>query len=86
MDTDTRREVVSVMRKVGFQEDELLDGARIAEDLEIDSTEMVEVVVAMEERFGISIDTDAEDTFKTFADLIACVHRLRFSGVAATEG
>ncbi|MBT2365869.1 acyl carrier protein [Streptomyces sp. ISL-10] len=90
MDTDIRREVVSVMCEVGFQEDELLDGARLAEDLDIDSTEMVEIVVALEEHFGISIDADGEGAFKTLGDMVACVTRLRSSGVpvgvAATEG
>ncbi|MEV4335019.1 acyl carrier protein [Streptomyces sp. NPDC049597] len=89
MDTEIRREVVAVMCGVGFQESELTDGARLAEDLDIDSTEMVEIVVALEEHFRISIDADAEGGFATVADLIGCVERLRAAvpaGVAATEG
>jgi acyl carrier protein len=90
MDTDIRGQVIAVMREVGFQNEELTDGTRLAEDLDIDSTEMVEIIVALEERFRVSIDADAEAAFATVGDLVASVTRLRSVGVsagaAATEG
>lgn len=79
---DVREQVVAVMRGVGFDGDELEDGRRLAEDLDIDSTELVEIVVALEQRFEIGIDADAEGGFTTVGDLVACVGRLLSAGSA----
>ncbi|MFE6161405.1 acyl carrier protein [Streptomyces sp. NPDC056486] len=80
---DIRENVVTVMRGAGFKNEELTDDQRLAEDLDIDSTELVEVVVALEQHFGVSIDADAEGGFRTFGDLVGCVERLLLAGVAA---
>ncbi|MGW7082294.1 acyl carrier protein [Streptomyces sp. BA2] len=82
---DIRENVVTVMRGAGFESEELADGQRLAEDLDIDSTELVEIVVALEQHFGVSIDADAEGGFRTFGDLVDCVGRLLSAG-AATVG
>ncbi|MGW6062255.1 acyl carrier protein [Streptomyces sp. NPDC055189] len=80
---DIRENVVTVMRGAGFKNEELTDDQRLAEDLDIDSTELVEVVVALEQHFGVSIDAEAEGGFRTFGDLVDCVERLLLAGVAA---
>ncbi|MEU5953058.1 acyl carrier protein [Streptomyces sp. NPDC047525] len=80
---DIRENVVAVMRGAGFESEELTEDRRLAEDLDIDSTELVEVVVALEQHFGVSIDADAEGGFRTFGDLVGCVRRLLLAGVAA---
>ncbi|MGW6025401.1 acyl carrier protein [Streptomyces sp. NPDC055099] len=80
---DIRENVVTVMRGAGFEGEELTDGQRLAEDLDIDSTELVEIVVALEQHFGISIDADAEGGFCTIGDLVDCVGRLLSADVAA---
>ncbi|MCX4671039.1 acyl carrier protein [Streptomyces sp. NBC_01381] len=82
---DVRENVVTVMRGAGFEGEELADDRRIAEDLDIDSTELVEVVVALEQHFGISIDADAEGGFRTFRDLVDCVDRLLSAGAGAVR-
>ncbi|MFC8371934.1 MULTISPECIES: acyl carrier protein [unclassified Streptomyces] len=73
---NVREEVVDVLRGVGFDAGELEDGRHLGRDLDIDSTELVEIVVALEQRFGIDIDAEAEGGFTTFGDLVACVTRL----------
>jgi acyl carrier protein len=80
-----RENVVTVMRGAGFESEELADGRRLAEDLDIDSTELVEVVVALEQHFGVSIDADAEGGFETFGDLVDCVARLMSAGTAVVR-
>lgn len=80
---DIRENVVTVMRGAGFESEELTDDQRLAEDLDIDSTELVEVIVAIEKHFGVSIDADAEGGFRTLGDLVDCVGRLLSVGVAA---
>ncbi|GAA2249563.1 hypothetical protein GCM10010145_16240 [Streptomyces ruber] len=71
-----REEVVTVLRGIGFRDDELTDGTVLAADLGIDSTELVEIVVALEQHFGIRVDMDEEGAFRTFGDLVACADRL----------
>ncbi|NGO11148.1 acyl carrier protein [Streptomyces sp. HC44] len=71
-----REEVVTVLREIGFRDDELADTTGLSEDLGIDSTELVEIVVALEQHFDISIDMDAEGGFRTLGDLVACADRL----------
>ncbi|MGW0757988.1 acyl carrier protein [Streptomyces sp. NPDC002814] len=80
---DVQEQVFAVMRGVGFDGDELEAGKRLAEDLDIDSTELVEIVVALEQHFDIAIDADAEGGFTTAGDLVGCVGRLLSAGTAA---
>lgn len=77
-----REEVVTVLRETGFRDDELTDDTVLAADLGIDSTELVEIVVALEQHFGIRVDMEEEGAFKTFGDLVACTERL----TSAREG
>ena len=44
-------------------------------DLEIDSLTMVEVVVAAEEKFGVSIPDDEVKNLKTVGDAVAFIER-----------
>ncbi|MEV7194262.1 phosphopantetheine-binding protein [Streptomyces sp. NPDC093510] len=77
---DIHQEVVSVMEGIGFQKEELAHDKRLANDLGIDSTELVEIVVALEEHFHISIDADTEDGFTTVADLVDRVDQMLSAG------
>ncbi|KOT39823.1 hypothetical protein ADK41_13680 [Streptomyces caelestis] len=73
---NVREEVVDVLRGIGFDAEDLEDGRDLGRDLDIDSTELVEILVALEQHFGIDIDAEAEGGFTTFGDLVACVTRL----------
>ena len=77
---DVREQVVAAMRGVGFDAGELADDRRLPECLDIDSTELVEIVVALEQHFGIGIDAEAEGGFTVFGDLVECVGRLLSAG------
>jgi acyl carrier protein len=44
--------------------------ARFVEDLEMDSLDMVEMVIGMEKDLGVSIDNDEAKDLKTVGDLI----------------
>lgn len=54
----------------GIDLERVIESARFAEDLDIDSLSMVEVVVCAEEKFGIKIPDGDEQSFKTVGDLI----------------
>jgi len=49
------------------------DGTRLREDLAVDSTELVEIAVALEQAAPVAIGTDQIFAVRTFADLVACV-------------
>jgi acyl carrier protein len=45
--------------------------ARFVEDLEMDSLDMVEMVIGVEKELGIAIDNDEAKDLKTVGDLLA---------------
>lgn len=56
--------------------DEAPDVAHILDDLGADSLDTVELVMALEEEFGIEIPNDAMETLGTVGEAIALVERL----------
>jgi acyl carrier protein len=74
----SREEVVDTMREVlaselGVDADKITADARFKEDLDADSLDLVEVVLALEEKFGIEIPDDEIAGVKTVgeaADLV----------------
>lgn len=63
------------MRKVpgDFQ---VSNDTSLSGDLTIDSADMVDIVLAIEDRFGIAIGDEEIAGIKTFGDLITLVQRL----------
>ena len=74
----SREEVVETMKDVlaselGVEADKVTADARFKEDLDADSLDLVEVVLALEEKFGIEISDDQIAGVKTVgeaADLV----------------
>jgi acyl carrier protein len=74
----SREEVVETMKDVlaselGVDGDKVTADARFKEDLDADSLDLVEVVLALEEKFGIEISDDQIAGVKTVgeaADLV----------------
>ncbi|MDN3029079.1 acyl carrier protein [Streptomyces sp. S.PB5] len=54
----------------GVPHEEVLPHKYFADDLDVDSLSMVEVVVAAEERFGVTIPDEAAGRLKTVSDAI----------------
>lgn len=48
--------------------DQLNEGTQLAGDLQADSLDVVEVVMAVEEEFGIEVSDDAAEHLKTVGD------------------
>jgi acyl carrier protein len=70
---DIRDTLADVFRELKIDPTGIEPDSRLREDLEIDSTEMVEIAVALEKRLSISIDTDDFLALKTFGDMIGHV-------------
>lgn len=54
---------------------ELEDDARLVDDLAMDSLDYVEVVIEIEEKFGIRIDDEKLQPIETIGQLIELVER-----------
>ena len=59
-----------IAKQVGIDQDKIKSGADIMDDLGADSLDMVEIVLAVEEEYDITIpDEDAEE-LKTVQDIL----------------
>lgn len=68
-----RNHVLAVLQDLGFELSELRDDARFREDLGIDSTELVEISVAVERAMLVSIDSETLWSLTTIGDLVELV-------------
>jgi acyl carrier protein len=75
-----RAQVMIVMSGLGFELSELADGATM-QDLGIDSTELAEIIVALEKCFSISIDFEVQGTLTSVGDLVSRVGDLLATNV-----
>lgn len=56
--------------ELNIDEAKITKEANIREDLGADSLDAVEVIMALEDEFGITIDDDTAQGFKTVGDLV----------------
>ena len=61
---------------------EIDPSSRLVEDLGIDSLDLVSIVLAAQERYGVAIDEDEVSGLRTMDDLVTFVGRRRQSAAA----
>jgi acyl carrier protein len=81
MATDTMDTLRSILFALGIPEEDLRDGATLRGDLELDSTETVEVTLELKRRLDVAIKLES-DADLTLAEVCAEVER-RLAGSAA---
>lgn len=59
-----------IVDKLDVEESKVTMDTDILKDLEADSLDAVEVILGIEEEFGIEIPDDAADSFSTVSDLV----------------
>ena len=57
-----------IVEQLGVNAEQVVTDASFIEDLGADSLDIVELVMAFEEEFGIEIPDDAAETIQTFGD------------------
>lgn len=71
-------------------EEAVVPDARLREDLDLDSLDAADMLIAIEKRFGIRLDDQVARTFRTVGDIHTYVHALvaeKTSGAnGATDG
>jgi len=62
-----------VVEQLSVSADEVKEDAKFVEDLGADSLDVVELVMALEEKFDIEIPDDEAEKIQTVADVVAYV-------------
>ena len=75
-DNDKQAILDILVEQLNVQRAQLTPGAKIKEDLGADSLEVVEIGMALEERFHLSIPDEQWETVSTVDDLMATMARL----------
>lgn len=70
---DKIREII--MDQLGVDESTITEETDLSKDLEADSLDAVEIIMAMEEEFGIEIPDEEAEKFKTVGDLVKYVEQ-----------
>ncbi|GAA1028649.1 hypothetical protein GCM10009557_14380 [Virgisporangium ochraceum] len=82
---DIRDTLIDVFQELEIDHTGIEAESRLREDLQIDSTEMVEIAVALEKRLSISIDTDDFLALKSFGDIVGHVSAARVDASSRTS-
>ncbi|MDL2324492.1 acyl carrier protein [Ruminococcaceae bacterium OttesenSCG-928-A16] len=59
--------------QLDLEEDQVTMEADIVEDLEADSLDVVDLVMTMEDEFGVEVPDDQIENFKTVGDIVRFV-------------
>jgi acyl carrier protein len=62
-----------IVEQLNVDEDLVVEDASFIDDLSADSLDIVELVMALEEEFGISIPDEEAESIKTVGDAIAFI-------------
>ena len=73
MATTQERVTNIIVELLGVDADKVTPEARFREDLEADSLDLVELIMAFEDEFGISIDDETADKVRTINDAVRVV-------------
>jgi acyl carrier protein len=72
MDRDELFEKIKgvIVEQLGVDEDDVAEDAAFVDDLGADSLDIVELVMALEEEFGVSIPDEQAEKIKTVGDAV----------------
>ena len=74
--SDTEAQVKEIIVELlGVDEDQIVSDARFREDLEADSLDLVELIMAFEEEFNGEISDEQAQTITTVGEAIAYINK-----------
>jgi acyl carrier protein len=77
MADNVEKEIVSIISEVsGFDADEITPDKNFFEDLEVDSIKAIEITVAIEKKFKISVRDEDVPKISTVREAVELVHNL----------
>ncbi len=63
-----------IAEQLGVSEDEVVPDASFIDDLNADSLEMVDLIISLEEEFGIQVSDEDAEKIKTVKDAMDYLH------------
>jgi len=63
-----------IAEQLGVPEDQVVPDASFTDDLNADSLEMVDLIISLEEEFGIQVSDEDAEKIKTVQDAIDYLH------------
>ncbi|MDR0664248.1 MAG: acyl carrier protein [Helicobacteraceae bacterium] len=66
-----------VVEQLSVHEDEVKEDSRFVEDLNADSLDVVELVMALEEKFDVEIPDEDAEKIKTVGDVIKYIENIK---------
>lgn len=82
---NVRSEILRVMDDLSIDTSDLSEETRLREDLDMDSTEMVEIAVGLEKRLSVVIEDAVFTRLRTFGDMVQLVQSSLSGKVAQKE-
>jgi acyl carrier protein len=74
---NTEQEIISIIADVsGYDPEEIKPESKLADNLEIDSIQAIEIVVAIEKKYKISVRDEDVPNITTVGETISLVERL----------
>jgi len=74
---DVEKEIISIISEVsGFEEEEITPEKNFYKDLEIDSIKAIEITVAIEKKFKISVRDEDVPNITTVKEAVELVNKL----------
>ena len=64
-----------VAERLGVEEDQVTENAEFIGDLNADSLDLVEVIMAMEQEFDVEISDDEAEKIRTVGDAVAYINQ-----------
>jgi len=64
-----------IVEQLGVDPSEVDAGAALVDDLKADSLDLVELVMSLEDEFGVDIDDEAADRIRTVGDAVEYLDR-----------
>jgi acyl carrier protein len=72
--TVERRVIEIIVEQLGVGEDEVTPEASFIDDLGADSLDLVELIMALEEEFGLEISDEEAEKIQTVQDVISYIN------------
>ena len=71
---DTMEKVVTLLgEQLGVDKDKITAGSDVVKDLGADSIDVVQLLMAMEDEFGVTVTEDDASNLKTVEDIVSLI-------------
>jgi len=76
-ETDTKAVIDILVEQLDLKPEQVVTDAKIQEDLCADSLDVMEIIMAVEERLGITVPDEMAERVSTVGDLMEAIAELR---------